>query len=114
MYGSKCSPRNSSRQLAIVEGIAEENSVFIVITSAKILPRWLFPSKIYIQLAIFNTYFSAKLSFTNKRYKPVWIGTIRLEIKKTKWEEKKTDIESDDSDGDVDEEEWENDSEDEV
>ena len=38
------------------------------ITSAKILPRWLFPSKIYIQFTIFNTYFSTKLSFTNKKY----------------------------------------------
>ena len=44
-----------------------QNSVFII-TSAKILPRWLFPSKIYIQFTIFNTYFSTKLSFTNKRY----------------------------------------------
>ena len=34
----------------------------------KILLRWLFPSKIYIQFTIFNTYFSTKLSFTNKRY----------------------------------------------
>ena len=91
MYGSKCSPQNSPRQSAIVEGIAEGNSVFIEITSAKILPGWLFPSKIYIHFATFNTYFSTKLSFTNKRYNPVWIGTIRLEIKKTKWEEKKTD-----------------------
>ena len=31
------------------------------------LPRWLFPSKIYIWFTIFNTYFSAKLLFTNKR-----------------------------------------------
>ena len=31
-------------------------------------PRWLFPSKIYIQFTIFNIYFLAKLSFTNKRY----------------------------------------------
>ena len=60
--------RNSPRQLKIAEGFAEANSVFIVITSAKILPRWLFPCKIYIQFTIFNTYFSAKLSFTNKRY----------------------------------------------
>ena len=46
-------------------------SVFIVITWAKILKilrRWLFPSKIYIQFTIFNTCFSTKLSFTNKRY----------------------------------------------
>ena len=39
-----------------------------VITSAKILPRCIFPSKIYIQFPIFNTYFSTKLWFTNKRY----------------------------------------------
>ena len=32
------SPRNSPRQSAIAEGFAEANSVFIVITSAKILP----------------------------------------------------------------------------
>ena len=62
------SPRNSRRQSAIAEGFAEANSVFIVITSANILPRWLFPSKIYIQFTIFNTYLSTKLSFTNKRY----------------------------------------------
>ena len=62
------SPRNSPRQSAIAEGFADGNSVFIVTTSAKILPRWLFPSKIYIQFTIFNTYFSTKLSFTKKRY----------------------------------------------
>ena len=56
------SPRNSSRQSVIAEGFAEG------ITSAKILPRRLFPSKIYIQFTIFNTYFSTKLSFTNKKY----------------------------------------------
>ena len=55
-----------SRQLR--RFFAEANSVFIVITSAKIYPRWLFPSKIYIRFTIFNTYFSTKLSFTNKRY----------------------------------------------
>ena len=38
---------------AIAEGFAEASSVFIVITSAKILPGWLFPSKIYIQFKIF-------------------------------------------------------------
>ena len=42
----------------------EANIVFIVITSAKIFPRWLFPSKIYIRFTILNTYFSTKLSFT--------------------------------------------------
>ena len=41
--------------------MAEANSVYIVITSAKI-----FPSKIYIQFTIFDTYFSTKLSFTNR------------------------------------------------
>ena len=45
-----------------------KNSVFIVITAAKILPRWLFCSKIYIQFKIFYTYFSTKLLFTNTRY----------------------------------------------
>ena len=64
---SYLSPRNSPRQLAIDEGFAKANSVFIVITSAKILPRWLFLSKTYIQLTIFNTYLSTKWSFTNKR-----------------------------------------------
>ena len=58
------SPRNSPRQSAIAERIAEVNSVFTIIT----LPRWLFPSKMYIRITIFNTYFSTKLSFTNKRY----------------------------------------------
>ena len=43
-------------------------SVFIVITLAKILLRWLFPSKIYIQFTIFNTYFSTKLLFTKEGY----------------------------------------------
>ena len=62
------SPQNSPQQSAIAEGSAGVNRVFIVITWAKILLRWLFPSKIYIQFTIFNTYFSTKLSFTNKRY----------------------------------------------
>ena len=62
------SPRNSPQQSAISEGFAEAKSIFMVIASAKILPRLLFPSKIYIQFTIFNTYFSTKLSFTNKRY----------------------------------------------
>ena len=62
------SPQNSPWQLAIAEGFANASSVFIVITLAKILSRWLFPSKICIQLTIFNTYFSTKLSFTNKIY----------------------------------------------
>ena len=48
------SPRNSPRQLEIAEGFAEANSVFIVITSAKIFPRGLFPSEMYIQFTIFN------------------------------------------------------------
>ena len=56
LHGS-ISPRNSPRQSVIAEGFAEANSVFIVITSAKILPRRLFPSKIYIQFTTFNTYF---------------------------------------------------------
>ena len=56
------------RQSAIAKGFAKANSVFIVITSAKILPRCLFPSKLYIQFIIYNTYVSTKLSFTNKRY----------------------------------------------
>ena len=63
-----CSPWNSPGQSTIVEGFVETNSVFIVITLAKILSRWLFPSKTYIQFTIFNTYFSTKLSFTNQRY----------------------------------------------
>ena len=62
------SPRNSPCQLAIAKGFTEANIVFAVITSAKILLRWLFPTNIYIQFTIFNTYFSTKLSFTNKRY----------------------------------------------
>ena len=31
------------------------------------MPRWLFPSNIHIQFIIFNTYFSTKLSFTDKK-----------------------------------------------
>ena len=62
------SSQNLPQQSAIAKGFAEANSVFIVITIAKILPWWLFPSKIYIQFKIFNTYFLTKLSFTNKRY----------------------------------------------
>ena len=62
------SPWNSPRQLAITKGFAEANSVFIVIILSKILLRWLFLSKIYIQFTIFNICFSTKLSFTNKRY----------------------------------------------
>ena len=62
------SSQNSPQQSTIAKGFAEANSVFIVITLAKILPRWLFPTNIYIQFTIFNTYFSTKLSFTNKRY----------------------------------------------
>ena len=61
------SPWNSPLQSAIVEGFAEANSVFVVIISAKILSRWLFRQKIYIQFTIFNTYFLTKLLFTNKR-----------------------------------------------
>ena len=62
------SPWNSLWQSAIAESFAEANSVFIVITSVKILQRWSFSSKIYIQFTIFNTCFSTKLLFTNKRY----------------------------------------------
>ena len=62
------SPRKSPWQSAIAEGFDKANSVFIVITLAKILPRWLFHSKRYIQFTIFNAYFLTKLSFTNKRY----------------------------------------------
>ena len=62
------SPQNSTQQSAIDKGFAVANSVFIVITLAKIFPRWLFPPKIYTQFTIFNTYFLTKLSFTNKRY----------------------------------------------
>ena len=48
--------------------IISNHLIAIVIISTKILLRWLFPSKIYIQFKIFNTYFSTKLSFTNKIY----------------------------------------------
>ena len=63
-----CSPQNSMWLSAVAKGFAEVDSVFIVITSTKMLPRWLFPSKIYIQFTIFNTYFSTKLLFTIERY----------------------------------------------
>ena len=55
-----------SQQLPRV--LPRQNRVFIVITSVKILPRWLFPRKICIQYTIFNTYFSTKLLFPTKRY----------------------------------------------
>ena len=44
--------------------------IYIYIYIYIILPRWLFPSKIYIQFIIFNTYFSTKLSFTKKDISP--------------------------------------------
>ena len=59
---------NSPRQLAIAKWFAKANSVFIEITSAIILLRWLFSRKICIQFTIFNTYFSTKSLSTNKRY----------------------------------------------
>ena len=62
------SHQNSPQQSAIPKGFAKENSVFIVITLAKIVLRWLFLSKIYVQFTIFNTYFTTNLSITNKRY----------------------------------------------
>ena len=61
------STRNSPRQSATAESFAGVSSVLIVISSAKILRRWLFLSKIYIQFTSFNIYFSTKLSFANKR-----------------------------------------------
>ena len=60
------SPRNSHRQSAIAEGFAEANSVFIVYKNY--IYFLLFHSKIYIQFTIFDTYFSTKLSLTNKRH----------------------------------------------
>ena len=36
-----------------------------------IYAKYLFPSKIYIQFATFNTYFTTKLSFLNKRWSRV-------------------------------------------
>ena len=44
------SARNSSGQSAIVEGFAEANSVFIVITSAKICPGNYFVGKYIFSL----------------------------------------------------------------
>ena len=64
---SQSSPQDSPWQSTIAKGFAEASSAFIVINSAKILLRWLFPSNISIQSTISNTYFSTKLSFTNKR-----------------------------------------------
>ena len=60
------SPQNSPQQSATAEGFAKASSVFIVITSAKILPRCLFGSKICILFTIFNTYFLTKLLLTNQ------------------------------------------------
>ena len=68
VYQPQISSRSIPESQLLAKGFAEANSVFIVITSAKILLRWLFPSKIYIQIKIFNTYFLTELSFTNKRY----------------------------------------------
>ena len=61
-FNNSHSPQNSPWQSAVVEGFAEANSVFILITSTKI-----FLSKIYIQFTIFDIYFLTKLVFTNKR-----------------------------------------------
>ena len=62
-----------------------KTSILMVMTSAKILLMWLFCSKIYIQFTFFNTYFSTKLLFTNKRYhyacaREVSVYAIRSQI----------------------------------
>ena len=56
------SARNSTQQSAIAECFAEANWLYSNYLGKKI------PSKIYIQFTIVNTYFSTKLSLTNKRY----------------------------------------------
>ena len=53
------------------------------------MPRWIFPSKIYIQFTLFNTYFLTKLLFLNKRYNTVWMGTTHLEDQKKPNEKRK-------------------------
>ena len=78
------SPKNSPRQSASVEVFAEANSVFIVMTSAKTLPKLLFPSKMYIQFICFQYLFlDKKLSLTNKRYHlhvPMSVRTTRIQV----------------------------------
>ena len=49
---------------------------------------------LHIQFTIFHTYFSTKLSFTNKRYNAVWMGTIYLEDHKNEMRRQKEIIES--------------------
>ena len=62
-------------------GYAEANSI--------ILWRWLFPSKIYIQFTIFNTYILTKLLFTSKRYCTMLMGTTLLQDRKNEMRRKK-------------------------
>ena len=64
---SFCQPSKFTSAVCSCQGFCR-GSVFIVITLVKILPVWLFCSKIHIQFTIFNTYFLTKLLFTNKRY----------------------------------------------
>ena len=49
---------------------------------------------LHIQFTIFHTYFSTKLSFTNKRYNAGWMGTIYLEDHKNEMRRQKEIIES--------------------
>ena len=80
------SPQDSPQQLTIGEGFAEaKNSVFVVITSVKILQRWLFPSNIYIQFTIFNAYFPNKITVYKQEIslahaREVSVGAIRNQI----------------------------------
>ena len=60
-------PLSNHRQSAIAEGFAEANC-FYSNNLAKNIAEVLFPSNKYIQFTIFNTYFSTKFSFANKRY----------------------------------------------
>ena len=59
-------PWISPRQLAIADCFAEANSVFLVITSAKILLRWLLPSKIYIYALSFFFFSEGLIRFVFK------------------------------------------------
>ena len=75
----------SQQLLRVCQG---KTSILMVMTSAKILLMWLFCSKIYIQFTFFNTYFSTKLLFTNKRYhyacaREVSVYAIRSQINYT-------------------------------
>ena len=66
---NNCSPRNSPRQSAIPESFAEANCFYSNHLGKNIAEVIISQQNIHIQFTIFNTYFSTKFSFTNKRYR---------------------------------------------